>query len=140
MTPARLAPSIIFPIQLCAGTQSLTVSELKSLHPGDVILRGEPPGTDPFAILSDRFFAPTRTDGDDHVLDAAWKPLNQTQESLMKSQTKIDTAATASDQDRFEDLPVQLVFEIGRCELPFSEIESSAKAALCRQRQARQTL
>ena len=128
--PGALAPSIVFPIQLCAGTQSLTVSELKSLHPGDVILCGEPPGTDTFAILSDRFFAPTRTDGDNHVLDAAWKPLNQTQESLMKSQTKIDTATTPGDPDQFEDLPVQLVFEIGRCELPLSEIRKLGEGSI----------
>lgn len=125
-----LASSIAFPIQLCAGTQELTILELKDLCLGDVILRQEPSGTDPIAILSDRFFAPTRSDGDIFIFDASWKPFNKIQEPLMKSRTEFDTTGSADDLGQLEDLPVQLVFEIGRCELPLSEIRKLGEGSI----------
>lgn len=125
-----LAQFIVFPMQLCAGTQSLTVFELKSLKPGDVILRAETSGTDPLAILSGRLIAPTRRDGASHVLDGVWKPFNKTQELLMKSKTESDIAVALGDADQFEDLPVQLVFEIGRCELPLSEVRKLGEGSI----------
>ena len=127
---ATLASSIALPIQLCAGTQELTVSELKDLRLGDVILREEPFGTDPFAILSGRLFAPVKPDGNAYILDADWRSFNKSQESLMKSQTKIDTAGSAGDLGQLEDLPVQLVFEIGRFELPLSELRKLGEGSV----------
>lgn len=127
---AALASSIAFPIQLCAGTQELAVSELKHLRIGDVIMREEPFGTDPFAILSGRFFAPIKPDRNTYILDADWRSFNKSQESLMTSQTKFDTAGSADDLGQLEDLPVQLVFEIGRCELPLSELRKLGEGSV----------
>ncbi len=127
---AALASAIAFPIQLCAGTQELAVSELKDLRLGDVILREQPFGTDPFVVLSGRFFAPVKPDGNSYILVADWRSFNKSQESPMKSQTKIDTAGSTEDLGQLEDLPVQLVFEIGRYELPLSELRKLGEGSI----------
>lgn len=125
---AELVSTLAFPIQLCAGTQTLTVLELQELRSGDVILRKESSEADPFAILSGRLFASIKDDGKTHRLTSGWKPLATNWENSTMSQSYSDPGA--ADFERLEDLPVELVFEIGRCELPLSDIRKLGEGSV----------
>ncbi|MGH6858893.1 MAG: type III secretion system cytoplasmic ring protein SctQ [Phyllobacterium sp.] len=122
--------SLLFPVQLCAGTQQVSVSELDGLQLGDVILGSEPAEADPFAVLSGRFLASARPDGTNYRLNSEWSPLERNWGYSMTSQTRSDSTTTSDEIDPLEGLPVHLVFEIGRCELPLSEIRKLGKGSI----------
>ncbi|UXN58295.1 type III secretion system cytoplasmic ring protein SctQ [Phyllobacterium zundukense] len=126
---AELVAVLAFPIQLCAGTQVVTVSELQELRSGDVILRRESSEANPFAILSRRFFAFIRADRQEHRLTSGWKPLAKNWEHSTMSEST-SNASGAAGFEQIEDLPVDLVFEIGRCELPLSEIRKLGEGSV----------
>lgn len=126
---AGLVSTLAFPVQLCAGTQVLTVAQLQGLRPGDVILRRESSEASPFAILSRRFFAFIKADGPTHRLTSGWEPLAKNWEHSTMSESYSNTSGAAGFE-QVEDLPVELVFEIGRCELPVSEIRKLGEGSV----------
>lgn len=125
----ELLSSIGFPVQLCAGTQVVTVAELRDLRAGDVILRRESPEADPIAILSRRFVASVAPDEQTYRLTSGWSLPAKNGENSTMSQSYSNSAGSAGFE-QVDDLPVELVFEIGRCELPLSEIRKLGEGSV----------
>ncbi|MHC1551781.1 type III secretion system cytoplasmic ring protein SctQ [Phyllobacterium sp. K27] len=126
---AGLLSSIGFPVQLCAGTQILTVAELRGLKAGDVILRKESSEADPVAILSRRFVASITPDGQKYRMTSRWSLPAKNGENSTMSQSYTKPSGSAGFE-QVDDLPVELVFEIGRCELPLSEIRKLGEGSV----------
>ncbi|MEI4483075.1 MULTISPECIES: type III secretion system cytoplasmic ring protein SctQ [unclassified Phyllobacterium] len=125
----ELLSRIEFPVQLCAGTQVLTMAELRGLKAGDVILRRESSEADPIAILSGRFTASITPDGQTHRLTSGWSLPAKNGETSTMSQSYTNPSGSAGFE-QVDDLPVELVFEIGRCELPLSEIRKLGEGSV----------
>ncbi|PRD55002.1 YscQ/HrcQ family type III secretion apparatus protein [Phyllobacterium myrsinacearum] len=121
-TDAGFLTSVTFLVQLCIGTQELTVSELRDLRPGDVILRQQTTEADTFAVLSNYYAASTVPTDDGPMLSSDWQPLNQYSDHSMTSEPSLIADDKRGQFDDFDRLPIQLVFEIGRCELPLTDI------------------
>ncbi len=125
----ELLSRIEFPVQLCAGTQVLTVAELRDLKAGDVILSRESSEADPIAILSGRFTASITPDGQTYRLTSGWTLPAKNGENSIMSQSYTNPSGSAGFE-QVDDLPVELVFEIGRCELPLSEIRKLGEGSV----------
>jgi type III secretion protein Q len=126
---AEFVSNISFPVQLCAGTQTISVAELRDIRPGDVILHKEPADAGPVAILSGRFTAPVTADGQTHRLTSGWSLPAKNGENSAMSQSNSNPSGSAGFE-QVDDLPVELVFEIGRCELPLSEIRKLGEGSV----------
>lgn len=99
------------------------MGELRSLLPGDVVvLDGIDPATG-LLVVGDRFVAPIElldvggrlTDRPRYLNQSRWK-------WIMTDKTAADAGQRLEDAD-LEDLPVTLVFELGRTLLPMGEIK-----------------
>ncbi|WP_417328946.1 type III secretion system cytoplasmic ring protein SctQ [Halomonas cupida] len=129
----RPCSNVTWPVQWIGGYQHLTLAELRSLQPGDVVMVNRPDqgsavlvGNDLLAAttehqnnrkpglqLGSRLHPPTR--GDFHMA----KPANGGPED---HSTEAPSRTTDSDNVRLEQLPVHLVCEFGRLELSLKEL------------------
>ncbi|WP_240545088.1 FliM/FliN family flagellar motor switch protein [Sinorhizobium fredii] len=110
---------LVRPIQLCAGTQRLTVGEFKGLRPGDIVLCEQSQADEPFAVLGNHLVAPLRRSEAGLVFASGWQPLKSSWEfSAMSKQQP----PSSGELEPLADLPIELVFEIGRAEFPLKEI------------------
>ncbi|EJN03654.1 type III secretion system cytoplasmic ring protein SctQ [Phyllobacterium sp. YR531] len=125
----EILSNISFPVQIRAGTQVVSVSELRELRTGDVILRKETSEADPIAVLSGRFVASTASDGQTHRLTSGWSLPAKNGETSTMSQSYSNAAGSAGFE-QVDDLPVELVFEVGRCELPLSEVRKLGEGSV----------
>ncbi|WP_087004684.1 FliM/FliN family flagellar motor switch protein [Rhizobium sullae] len=114
-----LTANLVQPIQLCAGIQHLTTGEYESLGVGDIVMCEQSNGEEPFALIGNHLIASLRRGDSGLVFTSTWRDLRASWEHSAMS--KKDTPP--SDQlETLADLPVQLVFEIGRAEFPLKEI------------------
>ncbi|MCG5477745.1 MAG: type III secretion system cytoplasmic ring protein SctQ [Ensifer alkalisoli] len=114
----RITAELVQPIRLCAGTQQLSAGELESLQVGDIVMCQQSQTNEPFALISNHMIASLRRSDAGYVLISGWRNLKTSWEhSFMAKQE------TSSDElGPLADLPVQLVFEIGRAEFPLKEV------------------
>ncbi|PKA43862.1 YscQ/HrcQ family type III secretion apparatus protein [Rhizobium sullae] len=114
-----LTANLVQPIHLCAGIQHLTIGEYESLRAGDIVMCQQFNSEEPFALIGNHLIASLRRGDSGLVLTSTWQDLRASWEHSAMS--KQDTPP--SDKlETLADLPVQLVFEIGRAEFPLKEI------------------
>ncbi|MDX0001145.1 YscQ/HrcQ family type III secretion apparatus protein [Sinorhizobium meliloti] len=113
----RFTEELVQPIRLCAGTQQLSAGVFESLQVGDVVMC-EQPHTEPFALVANHMIASLARSDAGYILTSGWRNLITSWEhSFMAKQD-----ASFEEPEPLTDLPVQLVFEIGRAEFPLKEI------------------
>lgn len=110
-----------FDLSICTGTQELSAREIAALVPGDVIMRREAPEIGHFALLGQHFRAAVTEEGGKYILAARWRSYHKNREAWMPTQTQSD-ADKMDDLHPLDELPVQLVFEVGRTDLPLGEL------------------
>jgi type III secretion protein Q len=114
-----ITAELVQSIELCAGTQRLGAGEFESLQVGDIVMCEQSPTNEPFALISNHMIASLRRSDAGFVLTSGWQTLKTSWEhSLM---TNHETPSS-EELEPLADLPVQLVFEIGRAEFPLKEI------------------
>ncbi|PDT81128.1 type III secretion system cytoplasmic ring protein SctQ [Sinorhizobium sp. BJ1] len=109
--------NLVQPIQLRAGGQQLTLREFKSLRPGDIVMCEQ--ADEPFAVLGNHLIAPLRRSEAGLAFASGWQPLKTSWE--FSAMSKQETPSS-EELEPLADLPIELVFEIGRAEFPLKEI------------------
>jgi len=129
--PAQNAIGDDIPItlQLSAGRQSLTSGELASLRPGDIVLLDEARENEAEALLANRYAARALRGPDGYRAAGPWRKSNQNQGMTMEAKSRSSGKPQTEDID-LDDLPVELVFEIGRRELSLGEIRQLGEGSL----------
>ncbi|MET4691472.1 type III secretion protein Q [Sinorhizobium fredii] len=117
--PDTLTGTLVQPIQLCAGTQHLTIAEFKSLRPGDIVLCEQSHADEPFAVLGNHLVAPLSRSEAGLVFASGWQLLKTSWEFSAMSKQEMPSS---EELEPLADLPIELVFEIGRAEFPLKEI------------------
>jgi type III secretion protein Q len=116
-----------FPVTILAGMTALSLAELRSLRPGDIVLFDERATSGGVAVFAERYIAqvhnransfllaskPQKTSGTDRL----WTPTDTLERNGMMTTNTPDMAS-------LDDLPVRVHFEIGRQDMPLQEIRS----------------
>lgn len=121
--PAEWQPAFPVPVRICRGAVTVGVGDLRTLSPGDVVLLDDVDGDAAGALITvaDRLVAPVQLDGGKGRLLAPPKYLNGSRwEWIMGPKTD---QAQAPDDAGMDDLPVSLVFELGRSVLSLGELK-----------------
>lgn len=125
-----IAPPIA--VSLRAAATTLSVGALGRLVPGDVVLadmESRPDGT-AIAVIGDHLVAPAEVGPTGGLLSA--RPVagrGSPWEWSMDNRNE-GTEAVALEDSELDDLPVRIVFELGRVELPLGEIRRLARGAV----------
>ena len=125
-----IAPPVAVSLRAAAAT--LSVGALGRLIPGDVVLadsESRPDGT-AVVVIGDHLVAPAEVGPTGSLLSG--RPMagrGSSWEWSMDNRTE-GAAAVALEDSELEDLPVRIVFELGRVELPLGEIRRLAPGAL----------
>ncbi|WP_018238586.1 type III secretion system cytoplasmic ring protein SctQ [Ensifer sp. BR816] len=110
---------LVQPVQIRAGTQQLSLGELQSLRPGDVVMCEQSHADEPVAVLGNHLIAALNRSEAGLVFATGWQALKPSWESSAMSKQETQSS---EELEPLADLPVELVFEIGRAEFPLKEI------------------
>ncbi|WP_160113673.1 type III secretion system cytoplasmic ring protein SctQ [Phyllobacterium salinisoli] len=124
-----IGDDIPVPLQIMAGRQSLSYAELTSLRPGDIVLIDEAREDQAEALLANRYAARALRGPDGFRAAGSWHKSNHNQGTIMEAKSRPSGKPQAKDID-LDDLPVELVFEIGRRELTLGEIRQLAEGSV----------
>ncbi|WP_407866465.1 type III secretion system cytoplasmic ring protein SctQ [Phyllobacterium phragmitis] len=116
-------------LRLSAGRQSLTSGELASLRPGDIVLIDEARENEAEALLANRYAARAVKGPDGYSAASPWRKSNQNQGTIMETKSR-SSGKPQADNINLDDLPVEIVFEIGRRELSLGEIRQLGEGSL----------
>jgi len=108
-----------FTASLQAGYQTLSLKQLMSLVPGDIVLLNRPL-QDLQLDVSSCLLADVRTDATGHVVAGAWY-LDERREKSVES---IHDQDNVDEVDVLDNLTVQLVCEVGRLSMTLAELKS----------------
>lgn len=121
------------PASICIwrGVTAISVAELRSLHPGDIIVPEEmnTEQSTAMAIIAGRFAVPVQAVGEGWLLTAGLRPLAATKWEWIMDHSKKPFTAGIEDSD-LDDLPVTLVFEVSRIAMPLKEISGLTPGAV----------
>lgn len=128
ITPHRL-PVVPLPAVIECGRQSLTLGDLRSLRPGDVVMIDRPAARYRLS-LADAFETLCEPAGPTAVrLLAPLSSLRLMEPNPME--TSLDsTTSHASPNDALDRLPVRLVCEVGRLELPLGDVRELGEGSV----------
>ena len=126
--------SVNVPMMVCLrqAAVTLSVNEIRSLSPGDIILVDQvcqPDGT-VIAVIAEHLVVPVELGASGGLLSSC--PIRGQGSPWEWSMEKEDDAPrkSAPDASNIDDLPVRLVFEVGRLELSLGEIRRLAPGAV----------
>jgi type III secretion protein Q len=121
------------PVNVCIwrAACSLSVDELRSLLPGDVILPEETGLADSFAVavFADHFMAPLQLTDEGGRLTAGPRSIRGSNWEWIMDHSKRPEAPGIEDSD-LEDLPITVIFELARMSMPLKEISQLAPGAV----------
>lgn len=107
------------------GWQHLTVADLRSLRPGDVVMLERPAGTYQLN-LSQRYRATCAIAEPGRLrLTSALLPLSRSEELPMPASLE-----PKGQKEPFDDVPVRLVCEIGRVEIPLGDLKALGEGSV----------
>lgn len=128
MAPAGLPLEVPVPVNIWCGALVISVDELEKLAPGDVVLLDDVEREVATALITigGQLIAPLEFTNEGARLTARPRPITGSKwEWIMNFTT--DTALEESD---LENLPVTLIFEIGRTTLPLGEVKRLGPGAI----------
>lgn len=123
LQPARHAlPTLQLGLALQRGWQTLSLAELRSLQPGDVLMLDCPADADGLLVLGNghrqaRF---KRQQSGLELLEA-WQPINPTMENAMGQD---------ADDAQLDDVPLTVVCQIGSLELPLGQLRELGEGSV----------
>jgi type III secretion protein Q len=127
-----LPPELPMLVSLWRGAVKVSLGDVQSLRPGDVVLLDdiENEAATALMMIGGRFVAPVEFTSEGPCLMAGLRPVTGSKWEWIMDQTKNPDAAQALDDADLENLPVTLVFELGRTALPLGELKQLAPGAI----------
>lgn len=127
-----LPPELPMLVSLWRGAVKVSLGDVQSLRPGDVVLLAdiENEAATALMMIGGRFVAPVEFTSEGPCLMAGLRPVTGSKWEWIMDQTKNPDAAQALDDADLENLPVTLVFELGRTALPLGELKQLAPGAI----------
>ncbi|MER9563296.1 type III secretion system cytoplasmic ring protein SctQ [Mesorhizobium sp. M0571] len=122
-----------FPLPICLrrGALNLTLGELKSLHPDDVVLfRNEAEERMAALIIAERLYAPVALTAAGPQLLAAPTAIAGSNWEWTMNQNTSPPAGQTLEESTLDELPVALAFEIGRTAMPLGEVKQLAPGTI----------
>jgi type III secretion protein Q len=119
-------------VRICMGWRELPVAALRDLARGDVVILESGRGmSGPVATVGDRLAARLTADGGRLVAASRFAPLGGTNwEWTMDSTTEAPKRLENLDEGEIDQLPVKLVFELGRAEMSLGEVKRVAQGSV----------
>ncbi|GLS34710.1 type III secretion protein [Mesorhizobium tianshanense] len=118
---APLPDDVPVQVGLWRGAVEVSVGELQSLRPGDVVLL-DGIGATALLVIAERLVAPVELiDAGPRLMASPCQFNGSRWEWIMNQKTAPDAVQTLDDA-ALDDLPVSLVFELGRTVLPIGEV------------------
>jgi type III secretion protein Q len=118
-------PGLVFNLPLQAGWQVLTLSEARSLNPGDVLMLEVPADADVYVALAGNRGARARREKDGIRLVEALNCSEPITEYAM-SQTPLESGQDAS----LGDVPLTVVCQVGSVQLSLAEVQQLAEGSV----------
>jgi type III secretion protein Q len=127
---AELQPDLPLPVAFQWGAAVLSAGELRSLRPGDVVMTdGRAADAQAIqAVFAQRLIASVQPEGKSGRLLSSPTPIDKTRWGWTMDEEK--APAEQPDEAGFEDLPVTIVFELGRTTMPLGEISRLSAGSL----------
>lgn len=125
-------PDLPIPIRLWCGAVKVKVGDVRTLRPGDVVLLDgiEKEAATALLVIGGRFVAPIEFVSEGACLTAGPRPVTRSKWEWTMNQPNKPGAAESLDDSDLEDLPVTLVFELGRTALSLGELKQLAPGAI----------
>lgn len=120
-TPHLLPDDFLMPVSVWLGSAGITIGELRCLSSGDVVLLDGSCHPDAFLVVGAQLVAPVEFIGEGVRLTGKPGQLKDTNWDRIMDQTTPEALAT--EYVNLDDLPVSLVFEIGRTSLSVAEVQ-----------------
>lgn len=132
--PQKL-PNLNLPLVLQAGWQALSISELRSLRPGDVLMLEVPAKADMWVCLANSRWACARREEQGIRLLEAFNRSQPIREHPMSQGTSSDRATTQSAAEEsadvsLGDVQLNLVCQVGSVQLSLSELEQLGEGSV----------
>ncbi|SFT53762.1 type III secretion protein Q [Mesorhizobium sp. YR577] len=120
-----------FPLPVCLWRDVLMISlgDLQSLQPNDVVLFEEQ-GAATMLVIADRFYAPVDLTAEGPQLLAAPVAIAGSKWEWTMNQNTPPPAGQTLEESSLDELPVALVFELGRTAMPLGEVRQLAPGAI----------
>jgi type III secretion protein Q len=124
-TPAPADPAVHWPLAVDAGSAWLSLGELRSLLPGDVVMIDQPQDAEFNLALDGRLQARARLEGSGVRLQEKLMAVNPTREPFMT-----DVVAAPGVDAILDDLPLKLVCQVGSVELSLAQLRELGTGSL----------
>jgi len=111
------------PMQICRDSIDLTLAELRSLRPGDILIpEHDSAGSHSMiAVVGERLLFQVEQDAAGFRLGSRLADANATGEWCMQDPTNALSGGSV-DEAALDQVPIRLVFEIGRLDVPLAEV------------------
>lgn len=119
--------AMYLPLTVESGEAWLSVAELRSLRPGDVLMLEDWPDTQVRLVLGARLQARAERDGD--TLKLLEKP---TAVNFLKEPPMSETAVGSHLDTTLDDLPLKLVCQVGSVDLSLAQLRELGEGSLVR--------
>lgn len=121
-----------FPLPVCLrrGALTITLGELQSLQPGDVVLFTNAEEERAALIIAERLYAPVALTVDGPQLLAAPTAIAGSNWEWTMNENTPPPAGKTLEESTLDELPVALAFEIGRTAMPLGEVRQLAPGAI----------
>lgn len=122
----QAAADLELPLRICFDAVLLPLTALNSLQPGDVVMLDHPNGA--FILIADRVVAALSLDTVGARLAEAPIAIANSQWNWIMTDSLASTAE--ADEGTIDDIPITIVFELGRRTMPVSEIKTLTGGAI----------
>jgi type III secretion protein Q len=127
--PSSSTHELPIPVRISVGSVDVTVAELRTVRPGDVILahgNSDPTGAAIAIVAEQMRFSAERTAAGFRIASRlATERADPTGVWFMQQPTDASQRPALEEAD-LEQLPIRVVFEVGRLELPLTEVRRLA--------------
>lgn len=122
-------PDIPLAVSFRLGSATLPVSRARTLRTGDGIVVGhaDKSGSACAVVIGERLAQRAEILPEGFRLAGPLLPIDQTAFRSLSHETTMSEPETPPSEDNLRDMPVRIVFELGRIELPLGEIETIAE-------------
>jgi type III secretion protein Q len=115
------------PIQLLAGAQTLSLTEITALRPGDTILNDEGSPEVLYALCANQLQARCIQSEHGVTLIGDWQPATISQ---LEANDVLVERGTAMDEGAIDNLPVRVIFELARTDMSLREVKDLAEGSI----------
>ena len=128
-TPNAVTGQLPIPVHICSGSVDLTLAELRTVRPGDILMpeRDLARPTGLIAVAGERLHFQVERDAQGFRLGPKLSEAdaNTTGEWFMQDSANALPGETV-DEATLDQLPIRVIFEVGRLDMPLAEVRRLA--------------